>query len=142
MTDKKDKKDKRERLVELLSPNSKNFLGTGLSFEELSQLVTAEKIATSWALQPAVERKRRRSLVIQLAQELGRVQEQTNFATRLAEMAIEAVIEGDWAMVKEWAEHFAFDTEDPQIRDQAAPPYAVFRELLLQALRTDKEPPT
>lgn len=136
------KKDKRERLVDLLSPNSRNFLGTGLAFEELMQLVTAEKIAASWCLQPPEERKRRRTIVIQLSQELGRVQEKTGFSTRLAELAIEAVIEGDSKMVQEWADHFSFEGDDSEIRARAAPTYAVFRELLLQALRTEKDLPT
>lgn len=145
-----DKKDKRERLVELLSPNSKNFLGTGLTFEELSALTTAEKIAASWCLQPRDERKRRRRAVILLSQELGRIEAETIFATRNCELAIESVIEGDWEMVEEWADHFTFAEEFPtnvtdetgtSLRDKYAPVFATFRELLLQVLRTDKEPP-
>ena len=145
-----DKKDKRERLVELLSPNSKNFLGTGMTLEEFSVLMTAEKLAASWCLQSRDERKRRRRAVILLSQELGRIEEKTVFATRNCELAIESVIEGDWKMVEEWAEHFTFAEEFPKnvtdetgtsLRDKYAPVFATFRELLLQVLRTDKEQP-
>jgi hypothetical protein len=140
MTD--DKKNSRSRLEELIGSDSTNFLGTGLTMREFIQLNLAEKMASSWALQPPEERKRRRRFVIQLSIELGRLQETATFATRLAECAIESVIEGDWKMVQEWADHFSFDDENEQIRQTAAPVYAVFRELLLQALRTEKAPPT
>ena len=144
------KKDKRERLAELLGPNSKNFLGTGMSLEEFSALMTAEKLAASWCLQPQDERKRRRRAVILLAQEMGRIEEQTQFATRICELAIESVIEGDWTMVEEWAEHFTFAEEFPKnvadetgtdLCDKYVAVFATFRELLLQVLRGSKEPP-
>ena len=138
---KSNKPDKRERLAELLGTGSKNFLGTGLSLEEFVQLFSAEKLAASWGLQSPEERKRRRRIVIALAQELGRIEEKSGFSTRLAELAIESVIDGDWKMVEEWAEHFAFEDEHEAIRTREAPEFAIFRELLLQAVRTDKEPP-
>ena len=137
-----DKKDKRERLVELLSPNSKNFLGTGMTLEEFSALMTAEKLAASWCLQSRDERKRRRRAVILLSQELGRIEEKTVFATRNCELAIESVIEGDWKMVAEWADLFTFGDETEALRQSSAAIFAVFRELLLQALRGEKELPT
>ena len=142
MTDKPNKPDKRERLAELLSPDSKNFLGTGLTMHELLQLHRAEKLAASWALQPPDEKKRRRRSVIQLSIELGRIQQTENFSTGLAELAIEAVIEGDWKAVEEWADHFTFNEEGEDLRAQYVPVFNVFRELLLQALRTQKELPT
>lgn len=141
MTDKPDKPDKRERLADLMGPDSTNFLGTGLTLRAFMQLGHAEKLATSWAIQPIEERKRRRRAVIRLSQELGRIQETTEFSTGLAELAIESVIEGDWKMVEEWAGHFTFDQEDEELRRKYAHVFATFRELLLQALRADKELP-
>jgi hypothetical protein len=135
-------KDKRERFAELLGLDSKNFLGTGLTFDEFMKLHRAELLAASWALQAPEEKKRRRRAVIQLSIELGRVQTIANFSTGLAELAIEAVIEGDWTMVQEWAEHFTFATEGQELRDTYAPTFAVFREMLLQVLRAQKELPT
>lgn len=148
--DKPSKPDKRERLAELLGTGSKNFLGSGLTMEEFIQLFNAEKLAASWFIQPTEERKRRRRAVIRLSQELGRIEETTNFATRLGELAIEAVIEGDWKMVAEWAEHLTFAKEFPvdvvdgngdKLGEKYAAVFAVFRELLLQVLRGDKEMP-
>lgn len=142
MTDKPAKPDKRSRLAELLGTDSTNFLGTGLTMREFLQLGQAEKLASSWALQPREERKRRLAAVMQLSVELTRIHETTTFSTRLAESAIESVIEGDWKMVEEWAEHFTFADEDDQLSQKYAPVFAVFRELLLQVLRTEKELPT
>ena len=138
MTDKPAKKDNRARLDELLGPDSTNFLGTGLTMREFLQLTQAEKLSAAWCLQPREEQRRRLRAVMQLSIELGRIRETANFATRLAELAIESVIEGDWMMVEEWAEHFAFDDEAEELRKTSASTFAVFRELLLQVLRTEK----
>ena len=137
-----DKKDNRARLDELLGTDSTNFLGTGLTMRELLKLTQAEKLAAAWCLQPRDEQRRRLRTVIHLSIELGHISETTNFATRLAELAIESVIEGDWKMVEEWADHFTFGDEAEELRQDSAPIFAVFRELLLQALRTEKELPT
>lgn len=96
------------------------------------------KFETSWCNQPREEKHRRLEAVIRLAVEIARVRETTSFSTRLAELAIESVIEGDWSMVEEWAEHFAFDEEHESVREKYAPVFANFRELLLQALRAGK----
>jgi hypothetical protein len=131
----------RARLSELLGSDSTNFLGTGLTMREFMRLHDAEKIARSWSLQPREEQRRRLDAVMRLSVELARVRESTVFSTRLAEMAIEAVIEGDWKMVSEWAEHFSFSDEDHFNKEKYAPIFAIFRELLLQVLRAEKEVP-
>lgn len=136
------KKNPRERLAELLGSDSTNFLGTGLTMREFMQLGNAEKLTASWTLQPPEERKRRLGAVIRLSVELARVRETTEFSTRMAELAIEAVIEGDWKMVEEWAGHFTFDAEGEELRQKYTPIFFTFRELLLQALRAAKELPT
>ena len=95
----------------------------------------------SWSQQPRDERRRRLEAVMWLSVELARVVEQTSFATRLAELAIESVIEGDWKMVEEWAEHFAFEDERAEMRAKYVPIFAIFRELLLQVVRVGKAQP-
>lgn len=135
------KKDPRERLAELLGPDSKNFLNTGLTMSEFMQLGHAEKLSASWTLQSREERKRRLGAVMRLSVELARIREITGFSTRLAEQAIEAVIEGDWKSVEEWADHFTFDEEGEELRQKCVPIFNAFRELLLQALRAAKELP-
>ena len=134
--------DKKERLAELLGPNSKNFLGTGLTLSEFVELGQAERLAGSWCIQPRDEKRRRLNTVMHLSIELARIRETMEFSTRLAEAAIEAVIEGDWKAVEDWATHFAFDDEGEELRQQCAPIFITFRELLLQVLRAAKESPT
>lgn len=133
--------DRRERLAELLGSDSTNFLGTGLTMRDFMQLHDAEKIARSWALQSREERRRRLSAIMRLSIELGHIRATTEFSTRLAEMAIEAVIEGDWKMVEEWAEDYSFSDDNEDIQQKYAPVFAIFRELLLQVLRAAKEVP-
>lgn len=134
--------DKRARFVELLGLHSENFLGSGLNMTEFMQLHRAEQLAASWALQPSEEKRRRRHAVIQLSIELGHIREKGLFATRLAELAIDAVIEGDWKMVREWADHFAFEAEREELRATCASTFATFRALLLQLLRVQETLPT
>ena len=137
------KQSPRERLEALL--DATNFLGTGLSLSEFMQLGHAEKMAGSWCIQPREERQRRLVAVMRLSEALARIRETTEFSTRIAEFAIESVIEGDWKMVEEYAEHFTFDDElaaGPELRQKYAGIFNTFRELLLQALRASKELPT
>jgi hypothetical protein len=105
---------------------------------EFLQLTQAEKLTAAWCLQPREEQRRRLRTVMQLSVELLRIRETTEFSTRLAELAIESVIEGDWKMVEEWAGHFAFDDEHAALREKHAHIFATYRELLLQVLRTKK----
>lgn len=129
------KTDRKERFLEMFGTGTRNFLGSGLSMEDFLRLSGAEKYAASWANQDKDERARRLSAVMQLSIELAHIRETTQFATRVCELAIEAIIEGDWKLVTGWAEHFAFDDEDEELRVRYAPVFATFRELLLQVVR-------
>lgn len=130
------KKDYQAKYIELLSPTSKNFYGTGLTLEQFMQVNTAEKVEESWFRQETKERKRRLRFVTELSIELTKIKETTTFSTGLAENGIESVIEGDWKMVKEWADHFTFAEEDERIRARHASVYAAFQTLLQQAYET------
>ena len=123
------------RFLEMFCIGTKNFMGSGLSVEDFMRLGAAEKFAASWANQDQAERKRRLSAVMRLSVELARISEITMFSTRLCEMAIESVIEGDWKAVSEWADHFSFESEGEQLRISHAPIFAAFRELLRQVVR-------
>lgn len=127
--------DREARFLELLGPNSKNFMGTGLSMADFMRLGLAEKYAASWSNQDLDERRRRLSAVMALSVELAAIRVTTLFAIRLCELAIESIIEGDWKMVSEWADHLTFSTEGEELRAKEAPVFARFRELLLQAAR-------
>lgn len=130
------KPDKRERLIELLGVGSKNFLGTGLTMHECLQLERAERIAASWCLQSKDERFRRLRAVMQLSVELERVRVETCMSIGVMPLAIQAVIEGDWALVAEWVSDMT-----PPGEAEADTRFATFRELLSQLLRTQKESP-
>lgn len=94
------------------------------------------RVCESWFRQDRSERKRRLHFVIELSVELTKIKEQTEFSTRLAELGIESIIEGDWTIVKEWADHFSFEDERDEIRLSCADVYARFQELLQQAWET------
>jgi type II secretory pathway component PulL len=111
-------KDLKEHLVNLLYQHNIN------------------KIYESWFRQERAERKRRLNFVMELSIELAKIKETTNFSTGLAELGIESVIEGDWTMVKEWADHFTFEEERSEIRLSHASVYARFSELLQQCWET------
>lgn len=130
------KKDHKERHMEMFGPGSTNFFGTGLTLQEFMQLGMAEKVASSWAQQSREERKRRLNFVTELSIELAKIKEHHNFATGLAELGIESIIEGDWKMVQEWAEHFSFAEENESTRATYASVYARYSELLQQAYDT------
>jgi hypothetical protein len=57
------------------------------------------------------ERIARRTAVIELSIELGRIREHTLGATGLAEHAIECIMEGDWESAGEYAPDFLFQRE-------------------------------
>ena len=103
---------------------------------DILQAHTAERIYESWFNQQRDERKRRLHFVMELSIELAKIKEQMTFATGLAELGIESVIEGDWNMVKEWADHFTFNDERDEIRLSSAEVYARFSELLQQCWET------
>lgn len=122
--------------MEMFGPGSTNFFGTGLTMQEFMQLGMADKVAASWAQQDRDERKRRLNFITELSIELAKIKEHHNFATGLAELGIESVIEGDWKMVQEWAEHFTFTDEHEGTRATYANVYARYAELLQQAYDT------
>lgn len=97
---------------------------------------TFERICESWFNQQRDERKRRLHFVMELSIELAKIKEKMTFSTGLAELGIESVIEGDWKMVKEWADHFSFNEEREEIRLSCADTFARFRELLQHAWET------
>jgi hypothetical protein len=132
----KDNRPPRERYMDFFNTEGGNIFGTGLTLAEFTRLGFAERIERSWVTQTNEEQKRRLQFILELAVELAKVREQTNFSTGLAESAIEAIITGDWILVESYAELFCFDGEDGQLRDRYGPIYARFVELLNNVLLT------
>ena len=79
---------------------------------------------------------------MQLSIELGKIREQTNFSTGICEMAIAAVIDGDWQSAEDCADILSMDDEDAQIRDRHAAAFVTFRAILMQTVRGDKIAPS
>ena len=88
--------------------------------------MTERQVRQSWAFADRNEKKERLSAVSKLCIELDKVKQQTIQATRLAEMVIEHIIEGDWERAAEGAEDFTFEHEGEDHRAQFAPIYADF----------------
>jgi hypothetical protein len=119
----------------LLDPH---WLTRGLS-ELRARMWTA-----SWWEQNKEEKRRRMQYVRQLGRELDKIERHSIFATRLGEFAIEAVIEGDLTMLREWADQLSFAQEAELVRRHAEPAWRTFRSILLSAVATwpgeDKKP--
>jgi len=115
-----------------------NFLGSGLTVAEWMRLGMAERMAASWSMQDGEEKQRRLDAIVRLSVELAHIRETTSFATRMAEVAIEYIIEGRWDSVEKHAEMLTFNRERAELRERYVPIYANFRELILQAVRIGK----
>jgi len=120
-------------LASLLNPLSDNFMGSGMTLQEFVLKGRIDIWQRSFVNQPRPEKKRRLNLLIRLSVELTKIREQTIVATGLAESALEDLIEGDWAMLKEWASHFSFEDEHEEVRVRYAPLYAKFAEICKEA---------
>jgi len=78
---------------------------------ELARIGRAERLLQSYVLVSREEQKARLQTVIALSVELTKVLQETIFATGLAEMAIERVIEGDWRGAEEYLTVLTFEEE-------------------------------
>jgi hypothetical protein len=123
-----DEKQGKPTLASFINPLSDNFMGTGMSLQEFHVKGMIEVWQRSFSNQNRKEKKRRLHTIVKLSAELERIREKTLNATGLAESVIEDVIEGDWKMLKEWAEMFTFKDEGEEHRTFMAPIYARFVE--------------
>lgn len=96
----------------------------------LSSSDRLERDIAAWHNQERWERARRMQLVLELAVELERIRVVDRFGIRCGELAIEAVITGDWLMVGVWAKHFTFVEEDADLRAHYAPLWQRFQSVL------------
>src|SRR5882672_11703154 len=83
-------------LPSFLDIDSPNFLGLGMSLQELVASGEVERNMRSFGRQDRPERERRLDHVIRLSVELTEILKATHFCTSLARAAIVDVIEGDW----------------------------------------------
>lgn len=113
-----------------------NFLGSGMTFHEWSMSGDLVRYRRFLGLQARDERRRRMKYVVAMSVEHDRICQQDRFATFWSEACIEAVINGDWDEVKMWAESLKFKNEGPDIRNIAAPKFANFVKIALEAYET------
>lgn len=97
----------RDGLAKMLDPDGDNFCGSGLTMREFMMAMDIQALNSSFLRQGREEKRRRLGYVIRLSVALAKITEVSVWATRLAEGAIEDVIDGDWAGVRECAKDFA-----------------------------------
>jgi hypothetical protein len=96
-----------------------------------------KQLLRSWTLQSKEERRARLRTIIQLSIELDGIRKVSNFAVRIGESAVEAVIEGDWKQAQDLAGDLTFH-DDPHCQDAAQrwePFVLVLRAACVEALR-------
>lgn len=96
--------ERKRKVTEWLSPSSKNFMGMGVTFEEFMAVGMAERFQRSWHEQHSKERKRRIGYITELSVEHERVCAVSICGTAWITIAIEAIIEGDLAQLRDYRE--------------------------------------
>ena len=97
-----------------------------------------EEIIRSWCLADKATRKHRLKTIIALAIELEEIKKVNIFSTLFGEMAIEAVIQGDWKELEEVIGYQTFKTEHPDIQAQFAPLWEKFRLIAETAIAEER----
>jgi hypothetical protein len=97
-------------LREWLNPNSKNFMGTGLTLEEYLMHGHIKRWRASWAEQGRKEQRRRREYVVALSVLYEQISGRSLFGTASITEAIDGIIEGDLDRLRD-ARAFANEDE-------------------------------
>ncbi len=107
------------KFLELLGINSKNFMGSGLSFEQFWKTDEAIKYQQSWTTQCTPVRISRREIVFELADMRNEHVKQWGIYGCIAyDIAVEGIIEGSTEKVEEvtelWCSSAAEANKDPK----------------------------
>lgn len=86
-----------------------------------------EVISRSWCVVDKEERARRLRTVIALSVELDVIRSKDRFSTAFGEMAIEAIIQGDWREVDQVAGFLTFESEGEETVAKYGPLWEQFR---------------
>jgi len=97
-----------------------------------------EEIMNSWCLADKAARKHRLRTIIALAIELEAIKKVSIFSTSFGEMAIEAVIQGDWKELEEVVGYQTFNAEHPDIQAKFAPLWERFRLIAETAIAEER----
>jgi hypothetical protein len=97
-----------------------------------------EEIMRSWCLADKATRKHRLKTIIALAVELEEIKKVNIFSTLFGEMAIEAVIQGDWKELEEVVGYQTFKTESLDIQAKFAQLWEKFRLIAETAIAEER----
>lgn len=106
----------------------------GRDLGEFLAVLRVNHFLASYGEQEKSEKSRRFHYIAQLMAELARLREKTVYGTRLCEVAIEAVIEGDLHMVKDWSRHFS--ELEPGVSPEMQKHFVPFGEILKECVLT------
>lgn len=123
------------KLLGWLGLRSRDFLGTGMSFQEWNLLNDLERFGKTFENQKRDEKNRRILGIIRLSHELVKIREVSNFSTAFGESCIEAVIKGDWHDLAQHAKWLTFSDEfanRPDERKFYSELWATFREIIAE----------
>jgi len=126
----------KKMLEDFFNLKGDNFMGSGMGFHEWSFTADLVRYRRWQASQAKDEQKRRMKYIVAMSVEHDRICQQDRFATFWSEDCIRAVIDGDWNEVKMWADSLKFEGEGVEIRNIAAPKFAKFVEIALEAYET------
>jgi hypothetical protein len=117
------------------NPRGNNVFGTGLSMEEYMAWSLVNNTRNSMPLiRDRIETNRRRDLILQLSKAIYDLAPDRHFfSIRIAESAIDEIILGDWARVKDIETFLTFAMEDKALQEVYEPVYAPIREILHRA---------
>lgn len=88
-----------------------------------------EVISRAWCVVDKWERNHRLRTVVALSVELEKVRSVDRFSSAFGEMAIEAVIQGDWREVDQVAEFLTFESEGETTAQKYGPLWEDFRTI-------------
>lgn len=127
--------DGKKRLLAWLDTEGDDFLGTGMSFQDfmLSRQIERWKNSIS-CLQDRTEQRRRVRLIRRLSVAMDEVERTYGvFGFAQLDMAIVAIINGDWVECQRIADELKYEDERPEIRHALAERHAALRTLILEA---------
>lgn len=138
---KKEGKPASATVLETMHPDSRDFLGSGLTMIEYMATREMESIGRSFMRADRAEKRRRVALVVRLGAEIGRIGAVTRFPISSASRAVEAIIDGDWEGLKIDRSMFTFEGESADTIATYQPIYAPLVKIIDEALATTPAAP-
>lgn len=130
-----EKKGPKAQLDEWFDPYGNNVMGTGLTLDEFIAWSAVRRVHNAFSmLQDRSEVERRRELILDLSREIHALAPTRHyFSIRIAELALDAIILGDWEDVENTENLLTFDAEDAGLKARHYEAYAPIRAVLHRA---------